>query len=170
MNEQPPKSTDTAKIVGLVCATTLVIALFVYFGFTDWVSAHSTDGKVYTSPVINQLPLVLGFIATTIGAFIGNAVITGKVAKKVDKIERQTNGRTHVRDAQINTLVSVLLAKFSDSGNIEEAAKNALKTARYNDNAPEDHYTEQEMKIQAKIIKLTNELNELYQQHNQEDE
>jgi hypothetical protein len=171
MNQQPPKTSsgDTAKIVGIVCATSLVIALLVYFGFTDWVASQTPpqDGKPYASPVINQLPLLLAFITTTIAAFIGNAVITGKVAKKINKIEKQTNGRTHVRDAQLDVAMLALKGAFANREDVQEAVKRVLNMPRDHEYAPEDEYTEEQTHLQSEILRLTTQLNELKKQGDQ---
>lgn len=152
---------DVTKIVGIVSGVIIILALLTYFAFTDWVASQTPIGQErYASPIINQLPLLLTFVGGTIGAFIGNAVISGKIAKKVEKIEKQTNGRTHVRDAQMDVLVAALAKAHPRSASVTTAAEKAIGTSPNNDHPPEDSYTEKEAELQARIITLTTQLSE----------
>jgi hypothetical protein len=167
MNETPKKGDiDVTKIVGIVSGAIILIALLGYFAFNDWIaSQHFTGEGQYSSPVINQLPLLLGFIGTAVAGFAGSAVLTGKLAKKVEvvaekteKIEKQTNGRTHVRDAQIDALVLALSSAFPESLNLVESVEKAMNTARENGETPESNYSAEQLRLQSQIIKLTTDL------------
>lgn len=168
--EQPKNGIDVTKIVGIVCGAILVIAVLTYFAFNDWVSSQTPVEQRYQSPVLNQLPLFFTFIATTIGGFIGNALIQGKLAKKVEevaekteKIEKQTNGRTHVRDAENAALMNILKRGFSTTGDVSESIEKAISTPKNNDNAPEDSFNDEELQIQIQMIQLANKLHEAKQ-------
>jgi hypothetical protein len=168
-NNKPSRgAVDVTKIVGIVCAAIIVIALITYFAFNDWMASQTPPGtERYESPVLNQLPLLLAFVGTSIGAFVGTSVITGKIAKRVEevaekteKIEKQTNGRTHVRDAQNDALLEILKQGFSNTGSVSDSIENALSTPKNHDSPPEDSFSDEELQIQIRIIQLTNELNE----------
>lgn len=170
MDESPKKGgIDVTKIVGIVSGAIILLALLGYFAFNDWIASQNFTGEgQYSSPVISQLPLLLGFIGTAVAMFAGNAVLNGKIVKKVEavaerteKIDKQTNGRAHVRDAQIDTLVMALSTQFPNSTNLTESVTKALTTARESSTAPEDDYTDEQLRIQARIIKLTTDLAKL---------
>lgn len=163
-NEDKKITNDTVKIVSIISGAVLALAFFALLGFLEYLGRTTEHGDVYESPIASLLPLLGPIFLAILTSFVGTGVLFARTQKKLSAIEKQTNGRTHVRDAQIDALVKVLQNSLGD--NTPDAIHKALNTAPTSVIPPEADYTDEELRLQKEILRLTEQASKLRNQRN----
>jgi len=102
------KTVNWTFIIGIAifCATLIVIGVMAYQYNYDKLSLTTERGSAEDSPIIAVLNSTFTLLGALVSAVIVAAIPLYKIMKKLNTVEKQTNGRLHTRDHALDTLTS----------------------------------------------------------------
>jgi len=131
-------------ITAIIALASVIVISFVWGTFADYENLLNKTGAADATTFFNTILISLGSFILTIGGIITTVQIRN--GSKLNKIEKQTNGRTHKRDMIMDVL---LIKEAMEKGqaspdDVIKAVANAELAPDEKVNPPEDDFTDDE--------------------------
>lgn len=153
-------------IVGVAIIALTVIIIYLYSQSVAYETLRLTTDKsdVAESPINAVLQSQLFYLGSFVTVVLGAGFGGYKIYKKLNAVEKQTNGRTHLRDQQLDiltTLISNLITQGKDKDSILRELGVDTDSIALPTTPPENDYTDEERELNKKIAEYSMRLSEV---------